>query len=111
MAKRPYGVVILVLLESVRGIFYLLSKSMWAIMSIIVAFGLWTGERWARLATMLFSVLSMIVDFLYFSFPESLLGLYGLTPRAYGLAPLVDITMNSVVIYYLMRPEVKNFFR
>lgn len=111
MAKRPYGVVILALLEGIRGIIYLLSRSIWAIMSIIVAFGLWTGEKWARLATMVFSVLSMIVDFLYLWFPEFLLELYGLAPRAYGLAPLIDITINSVIIYYLTRPEVKKFFR
>jgi len=108
--KRPLGVVILVILEGVRGIIYILARSMWAIMSIIIAFGMWTGERWTRLATMLFSILSMIVDFLYLMFPEYLLELYGLAPRAYGLAPMIDITINSVILYYLARPEVKRFF-
>jgi hypothetical protein len=58
--------------------------------SLLIAWGLWAGKPWARLVALVFVILSIIA-----------------TLVAYHL---VGIVIDAIIIYYLTRPGVKQFF-
>jgi|Deesub1362B_J571_1020462.scaffolds.fasta_scaffold00005_411 hypothetical protein len=62
------------------------------IITIIIGIGMWNGREWARLITLILSVLGLLV---------SILALPG---------GLVGIIINALIIYYLTRNYVKKFF-
>jgi len=63
------------------------------VLSLIVAWGLWSGLRWAWYVSLALAVLSILIGILLL--PGSLLWL----------------TIEAVIVYYLTRPHVKAFFR
>lgn len=63
------------------------------ILSLIFAWGLWTGQGWAWTLTLIFAVIGIL--FGLFSLPGSIL----------------QIIIQAIIIYYLFRPNVKAFFR
>ena len=122
--SRPMGIVILAVLEALVGIYHLAtgfgdlfvaatirsflyfgipSSSMVMIprilgtvliiiglASLVIAWGLWTGKPWARLAALVFVILSIIANLVAYH--------------------LVGIVIDAIIIYYLTRPGVKQFF-
>ncbi|NLT38212.1 MAG: DUF2127 domain-containing protein [Methanomassiliicoccus sp.] len=63
---------------------------------LIIAWGLWTGKKWAWLLALIFGILGVIFG---------ILGLIG-----GGFTGIVSLLINAIIVYYLMRPEVKAFF-
>ena len=63
-----------------------------AIMGFIMAWGLWTGKRWAWTITMVLSAIQILVGL--FSLPGS----------------LISILIYVAIIYYLSRPHVKAYY-
>ncbi|MGA2785817.1 MAG: hypothetical protein ABSF09_14090 [Candidatus Bathyarchaeia archaeon] len=122
--SRPMGIVILAILEALVGIYHLAtgfgdlfvaatirsfsyfgipSSSMAMIprvlgtvliiiglASLLIAWGLWTGKPWARLVALVFVILSIIASVVAYH--------------------LVGIVIDAIIIYYLTRPDVKQFF-
>jgi len=122
--SRPMGIVILAILEALVGIYHLAtgfgdlfvaatirsfsyfgipSSSMAMIprvlgtvliiiglASLLIAWGLWTGKPWARLVALVFVILSIIASVVAYH--------------------LVGIVIDAIIIYYLTRPGVKQFF-
>ncbi|MCJ7634480.1 DUF2127 domain-containing protein [Candidatus Bathyarchaeota archaeon] len=64
-----------------------------AILGFVMAWGLWTGKRWARIITMVLSTLSIVTGL--FSLPGN----------------IVSILINATLIYYLTRPVVIDYYR
>ena len=63
---------------------------------LVLAYGLWRGKRWAWTVTLILSVIGIIL---------------AIASLAVGnMGAIVSIIINSVVIYYLYRPNVKAFF-
>jgi hypothetical protein len=116
---RPLGVTILAILNALGGIVTLLggvaaigvtSTGMFASLGIIVggftiiiglfqliiAWGLWTGKKWAWFLALIFGILGVIFG---------ILGLIG-----GGLSGIISLLINAIIVYYLLRPEVKAFF-
>lgn len=116
---RPLGVTILAILNALGGIMTLIggvaaigvtSTGIFASLGIIVggftiiiglfqlivAWGLWTGKKWAWLLALIFGILGVIFG---------ILGLIG-----GGMTGIVSLLINAIIVYYLMRPEVKAFF-
>jgi uncharacterized membrane protein (DUF2068 family) len=121
---RPTGVAILAILEAIVGVYYLvtgfgefiagsiirtLARSgispdimhsiprflgavlmILGLVSIILAWGLWTGKGWARLTALVFAILSIIASLLSFH--------------------IIGFVIDVIIIYYLTRPNVKQFF-
>jgi hypothetical protein len=112
--NRPLGVTIIAILAVLGGIGSLLSGfTILAIVPILgiilggiliiiglayfaVAYGLWKGLSWAWAITLIVSVISIIV---------------GIGSIVVGNAgSLFHVIVNSIVIYYLYRPNVKAYF-
>ena len=115
---RPTGVAILAILEAIAGVYYLaigISASIYltlarlsfgippidsrfvgavliiiGLVSLLLAWGLWTGKGWARMTALVFAILSIIA---------SLISRH-----------LIIIVIDIIIIYYLTRPNVKQFF-
>lgn len=63
---------------------------------LIIAWGLWTGKKWAWFLALIFGILGVIFG---------ILGLIG-----GGMTGIVSLLINAIIVYYLLRPEVKAFF-
>ena len=121
---RPTGVTILAILEAIAGVYYLatgfgdfvatsiirtlagsgipsdilplISRSVGAVLlifglaSLLLAWGLWTGKGWARLIALVIAILSIIASLISFH--------------------LIGVVIDGIIIYYLTRPNVKQFF-
>ena len=121
---RPTGVAILAILEAIAGVYYLvtgygefiatsiirtLARSgipsdiiplisrfvgavliIFGLVSLLLAWGLWTGKGWARMTALVFAILSIIVSLISFH--------------------LIGLVIDVIIIYYLTRPNVKQFF-
>jgi len=60
------------------------------LLSLLFAWGLWTGKGWARTAALVFAILAIIL---------SLLSLH-----------IIGLVIDAIIVYYLTRPNVKQFF-
>lgn len=121
MTERPSGIVLLASLEALAGIFnlgltvYLLTLTyfpgnsvilftLFGVIDIILAYGLWTGKRWARTTTLILSIIGILL------WLSNLLGILTITPYSF-LTSIFNIVLNVVIIYYLTRPQIKDYFR
>lgn len=116
---RPLGVTILAVLNALSGLamlaagavaFGVTSGSIFAALGIIlavfmvllglfqlfIAWGLWTGRRWAWFLALIFGILGVIFG---------LMGLLG-----GSLTSVVSLLINVVIVYYLYTQPVKAFF-
>jgi hypothetical protein len=116
---RPTGVTILVILEVLSGLSSLLGGLglvafgalvgffgiiagflgeillVFALVSFVLAYGLWNGKGWAWTWSLVFAVISAILALLQMSSPSS---------------AIVQLIIAGIIIYYLMRPYVKTYF-
>jgi len=60
------------------------------LVSIVLAWGLWIGKGWARAMALVFAVLGIIINLMSFH--------------------VIGIIIDAVIVYYLTRPNVKQFF-
>lgn len=63
------------------------------LINFIIAYGLWKGKEWARILTIIFSILSI------------LMGLFTLP------LGIISIITGVIIMYYLTRSHVKAFFK
>ncbi len=68
-----------------------------ALIDFVLAFGLWSGKRWAWVTTLIFAVLSI----------ASAVFMLFIRPR---VSELVSLILDLVVLYYLMQPRVQGYF-
>ncbi len=127
--ERPLGVTILAVLSIIGGVFFLLigiaatalgavfasaiASSMpgfpaalaaivglavivIGVIDIIIGWGLWKGAGWAWWLTVIFSGLGAIF---------SLLSIIG-----GNVGSVIGLIINSVIVYYFLKPHVKAFF-
>lgn len=60
------------------------------LLSIFLAWGLWTGKSWARMVALVFAILSIILSLVSFH--------------------IIGVVIEVIIVYYLTRPNVKKFF-
>jgi uncharacterized membrane protein (DUF2068 family) len=113
--KRPLGVTVIAILAVIGGMGFLGSGALiFALIPLlgiiiggilviigiayfVMAYGLWNGLRWAWKLTLILSGIGIIV---------------GIVSIVVGnVGSLFHIIINAVVIYYLYRPNVKDYFR
>ncbi len=121
---RPTGVAILAILEAFVGVYYLItgfgefvaaavirslalsgiSHDVMAmiprvlgtmliivgLLSILLAWGIWTGKGWARMVALVFAIVAIILSLISLHF--------------------VGLVIDVIIVYYLTRPNVKQFF-
>jgi hypothetical protein len=60
------------------------------LVSLLLAWGLWTGKGWARMTALVFAILSIIVSLISFH--------------------IIGLVIDIIIVYYLTRSNVKQFF-
>ena len=114
---RPLGVTIFAVIAFVGGIFGLLGGAMvltgstpeplwlgyiviiFAIIGLALGFGFFKGMSWAWMTGLIIYILSIP------------LGLYEISLGGAGtIGGAIRVVVGIIVIYYLMRPQVKAFF-
>lgn len=60
------------------------------ILSLLLAWGIWTGKGWARMAALVLAILSIILSLISFH--------------------IIGLVIDAIIVYYLTRPNVKKFF-
>jgi hypothetical protein len=114
---RPLGVTIFAVIAFVGGIFGLLGGAMvltgstpeplwlgyiviiFAVLGLALGFGFFKGMNWAWMTGLIIYILSIP------------LGLYEITLGGAGtIGGAIRVVVGIIVIYYLMRPQVKSFF-
>jgi len=105
--NRPLGVTIIAILMIIVGILSIAGGAILfllggfvlvavGIASIVVAYGLWKGKRWAWIITLILSVIGLISGIIYLALGK--------------FQEIGHVIINGVIIYYLYRPNVKAFF-
>ena len=115
-ANKPKGISFIAILTLVSGLLSLFSGDviflLLGIISIIMFYGLLKGREWAWSATIVVSVFNIVasVTFLassFFNFPITNTN----NPLVLGSAILLyKVGINAIILYYLYRPQVKEFF-
>jgi len=85
------------LLFAVRSVTIGIILVAFALIDFILAYGLWTGRRWAWIASLAFAVLGIVLTVL------------SLFVRP-GFGEILALILYLLVIYYLMQPRVQIFF-
>ena len=105
---RPLGVTIVAILTAIGGLIFLGSGLVLLIVGIgvillalgiaylVMAYGLWNGRGWAWTITLILSVIGIVVAIASIA--------------AGNVSAIISIIIHAVVIYYLYRPNVKEFF-
>ena len=119
---RPTGVTLLVILEILAGIgsfgmiFYVLLTqatfpinsviyfTLFGSVSLILAYGLWSGGSWAWTATLILSTIGILF------WLANLLGIITVSPST-DWGSIINIVIYLIIIFYLTRPHVKAFFK
>jgi len=65
------------------------------LVAFVLAYGFWTGKGWAWILGIIFAIIGIVLG------AVSLVG---------SPASIVGIVLNIVIIYYLTRPHVKEWF-
>ena len=60
------------------------------LVSLLLAWGLWTGKGWARTVALVFAILGIILSLISFH--------------------IIGLVIDAIIVYYLTRPNVKKFF-
>jgi len=95
------------------GVILFLLGTPFAIVSIVLGFGLWKGKEWARNITIIliyFEITLVIIwvigvnTIIPFPFSLQLFGVYSLIPLLY------TIGKDIIGLYYLSKPNIKAYF-
>src|SRR6478752_3448822 len=127
--KRPFGITIISILFFIGGVFSLIGilsgiqgvvSFAFGVVYIIVGWGLWKGKRWSWLAFIILTILGVIMSIISISFiymsPDAIQQQLPGNNSQYSLALgfaiiiLIEIGISLLLIYYLYRPHVKEFF-
>ena len=120
MKERPTGIALLVGFVFVTGIlalgmtFYLLTLtyfpgnavtyfSLFGVTSLILAYGLWIGKIWARTISLILSIVNILL------WLSSILDILTISPSS-DLTSIINIVLSVLIIYYLTRPHIKDYF-
>jgi hypothetical protein len=87
--------------------FLLVSVFVFPIALTIVAFGLWSGRRWARSGTVALSLANLAIVWLVFA-----RGWWGGIHNTYFIyLLLLDTPIQLAIIYYMFTPTAKRYLR
>jgi len=132
-SMRPTGVTILAVLYAIGGILGLAGGAVkldavtivLGIVDLAIAYGLWNGQNWSRILVVIFSILGIIgsavmivlgptlMMFMFKANPmmASKMGMFMSTiSTVFTISGIIGIVTNAIILYYLTRPHVRNFF-
>lgn len=68
-----------------------------ALVEFLLAYGLWSGMRWAWVASLVFALLGIVF------------AIFSLFLRP-GIGEITSLIVNLLIVYYLMQPRIQSYF-
>jgi hypothetical protein len=86
--------------------------TLFSLIHFIIAYGLLKGKSWARLTTLIISIISIIGNILLILIILGLFFIVESIPSTPSIlfGNILTIIINTLIIYYLLRKEVKDYF-
>jgi len=118
--ERPFGVTLLASFFFVQGIINIITVASYyiggaptftvayyavtSVVGIAVAYGMWRGEKWGRIGTMILSGWEILIG---------LLGAFAAVDieATSPIQALTKMTVYAIVIYFMTRQEIAEYFR
>ena len=130
---RPTGVTILAVLYAIGGILGIVGGALsfdavalvLGVVEVAIAYGLWNGQNWSRILVIIFSILGIIGSAVMIALGPTLMmfmlkanptmaskmGMFlGMISTVFTVSGIIGIVINVIILYYLTRPHVKEFF-
>jgi MFS family permease len=130
---RPTGITILAVLYAIGGILGIVGGALsfdavalvLGVVEVAIAYGLWNGQNWSRILVMIFSILGIIGSAVMIALGPTLMmfmlkanptmaskmGMFlGMISTVFTVSGIIGIVINVIILYYLTRPHVKEFF-
>jgi hypothetical protein len=102
------------LIKNFSYFIYLLAViiTLFSLIHFIIAYGLLKGKSWARLTTLIISMISVTGNILLILIVLSLFFIVESIPSTPSIlfGNVLTIMINTLIIYYLLRQEVKDYF-
>lgn len=102
------------LIKNFSYFIYLLAViiTLFSLIHFIIAYGLLKGKSWARLTTLIISMISVIGNILLILIVLGLFFIVESIPSTPSIlfGNVLTIIINTLIIYYLLRQEVKDYF-
>lgn len=87
--------------------------TLFSLIHLVIAFGLLKGKSWARITTLIISFMSTIGNILLILIVLSWFPIAGSISSIQSIlvGNILTIILNTLIIYYLFRKEVKDYFK
>ena len=87
--------------------------TLFSLIHLVIAYGLLKGKSWARITTLIISFMSTIGNILLILIVLSWSSLAGSISSIQSIlvGNILTIILNTIIIYYLFRKEVKDYFK
>ena len=86
--------------------------TLFSLVHFVIAYGLLKGKSWARTSTIIISIISIIANMLIILIVVSVFDIIESMFNEESIlgGNILNIIINSIIVYYLYRKEVKDYF-
>lgn len=86
--------------------------TLFSLVHFVIAYGLLKGKSWARTSTIIISIISIVANILIILIVLSVFNIIESMSNGQSIlgGNILTIIINSILIYYLYRKEVKDYF-
>ncbi len=103
------------LIKNVNYLIYFIAIiiTLFSLIHLVIAYGLLKGKSWARSTTLIISFMSTIGNILLILIMLSWFPIAGSISSTHSIfiGNILTIIINTLIIYYLFRKEVKDYFK
>ncbi len=126
---RPTGVTILAIFYALGGIFGIVGGALnlnilliaLGILNFAIAYGLWKGQNWSRILVIILCILGILSGIVLVAIGPTIISMLKIMTTEIGMftetistvfiaSGIINIIVNAMIIYYLTRPHVREFF-
>jgi hypothetical protein len=102
------------ILKNINYFLYLIAGIiiLFSLVHFVIAYGLLKGKSWARISTIIISIISIVANILIILIVLSVFNIIESMSNGQSIlgGNILTILINSIVVYYLYRKEVKDYF-
>ena len=102
------------LLKNINYFLYFIAGiiTLFSLIHFVIAYGLLKGKSWARISTIIICIVSIVANILIILI---LLTVFNIIESMYNgqsilIGNILTMVINSLIIYYLYRKEIKDYF-
>lgn len=102
------------ILKNINYFLYFIAGTitLFSLVHFVIAYGLLKGKSWARTSTIIISIISIVANILIILIVLSVFNIIESMSNGQSIlgGNILTIIINSILIYYLYRKEVKDYF-